>query len=201
MDEYGKTDWDSVLNVYTEIFDYFEADNENYGYDPTPYIVLERILELNLLKKEDVIVDYGCGKGRIEFFLNKNIGCKVIGIDHSKRLLKVATNNLERYGDNGEITFVHSKAEEYNPQNANCFYFFNPFSTNIFKQVLKRIEESEENNPREILIFFYYSTKEYEEYLPSEPKLEPIKSLHFSEEEILDRTPFKLNIYRFKSVN
>ena len=99
------------------------------------------------------------------------------------------------------MLLVHYKAEEYNPQNANCFYFFNPFSTNIFKQVLKRIEESEENNPREILIFFYYSTKEYEEYLPSEPKLEPIKSLHFSEEEILDRTPFKLNIYRFKSVN
>ena len=198
MNHSNDLEWDSKLNVYTEIFDYFEEDYQNYGYDPTPYVVLEELVKLDLIKKDDVVVDYGCGKGRIGFFLNNHVGCKVIGVDHSERLLKVANKNLERYGDNGDILFVHSKAEEYIPDGANCFYFFNPFSTKIFRQVLKRIEESKEKNPREILIFFYYSTIEYITYLPTEPRLELIKSVHFSEEVILDRVPAKLDVFRLK---
>lgn len=198
MNDSNDLAWDSKLKVYTEIFDYFEEDYQNYGYDPTPYVVLEELVKLNLIKKEDVVVDYGCGKGRIGFFLNNQIGCRVIGVDHSERLLNVASKNLERYGDNGEITFVHSKAEEYVPDEANIFYFFNPFSTKIFRQVLKRIEESKERNPREILIFFYYSTIEYITYLPTERRLELIKSVHFSEEIILDRVPAKLDVFRLK---
>ena len=60
-------------------------------------------MKLDLIKKDDVVVDYGCGKGRIGFFLNNQIGCRTIGVDHSERLLKVANKNLERYGDNGEL--------------------------------------------------------------------------------------------------
>ena len=190
--------WDSKLNIKTMIFDYMEEDYQNYGYDPTPYIVLEELVKLDLIKKEDIIVDYGCGKGRIGFFLNNQIGCKVVGIDHSERLLKMATKNLESYGDNGDIKFIHSEAEEYLPTDANYFYFFNPFSTKIFRQVLRKIEESKENNPREILIFFYYSTVEYKIYLPTEPRLELIKSIDFTEEMINDQVPAKLDIFKFK---
>lgn len=190
--------WDSKLNISTNVFDYMEEDYQNYGYDPTPYVVLEELVKLNILKKEDVLVDYGCGKGRIGFFLNNQVGCKVIAIDHSKRLLEVAKKNLKSYGDNGNIAFVHSKAEEYVPDEANCFYFFNPFSTKIFRYVLRKINESKERNPREILVFFYYSTIEYKLYLPTEERLELIKSVDFSEETINDRVPAKLDIFRLK---
>ena len=190
--------WDEKLNIYTEIFDYFEEDYQNYGYDPTPYIVLEELVKENLITGDDTLVDYGCGKGRIGFFLNSQTGCKVIGVDHSERLLKVAKKNLELYGDNGKITYVNTKAEVYRPDEANRFYFYNPFSTKIFRQVLRRIEEAYERNPREILIFFYYSTIEYRTYLPTEHRLDLIKTIEFSEEEINDRVPAKLSIYRFK---
>lgn len=190
--------WDSKLNISTDVFDYMEEDYQNYGYDPTPYIVLERMVELNYLKQDDVLVDYGCGLGRIGFFLNNQVGCKVIGVDHSQRLLNVARKNLENYGDNGEIEFVHSKAELYQPNEANRFYLFNPFSTKIFRQVLKKIVESKERNPREILIYFYYSTIEYTMYLPTETRLELVDEITFSEKEINDRTNAKLAVYRVK---
>lgn len=190
--------WDSRLNISTDVFDYMEEDYQNYGYDPTPYIVLEKLVKLDILKKEDVLVDYGCGKGRVGFFLNKTIGCNVIGIDHSERLLMFAKENLKNFGDNGEIKFIHSKAEEYIPDGANCFYLFNPFSTKIFRQVLRRIEESKERKPREILIFFYYSTIEYKMYLPTETRLELIKSVTFTEEMINDRVPAKLEVFKLK---
>ena len=198
MDKSNDLRWDSKLNIKTCVFDYMEEDYQNYGYDPTPYIVLEEVTKSNLIKEEDVLVDYGCGKGRVGFFLNNQIGCKVVGIDHSERLLGMANKNLESYGDNGDISFIHYKAEEYVPDDANCFYLYNPFSTKIFRQVLRRIEESKRDNPREILIFFYYSTVEYKIYLPTEPRLELIKSIEFSEEVINDRVPAKLDIFRFK---
>lgn len=191
-------DWDSKLNISTNVFDYMEEDYQNYGYDPTPYVVLQELVKLDLLKKDDVLVDYGCGKGRVEFFLNNQVGCKVIGIDHSERLLQMAEKNLEKYGENENIIFVHSKAEDYHPDEANRFYLYNPFSTKIFRQVLKRIGQSKENNPREILIFFYYSTIEYKTYLPTEPRIELIKTITFSEEAINDRVPAKLSVFRFK---
>ena len=149
------------------------------------------------MNEDDVVVDYGCGKGRISFFINDQIGCKVIGIDHSERLLEMANRNLERYGGDGNIVFIHSKAEEFIPDEANRFYFFNPFSTKIFRQVLRRIEESYKRKPREILVFFYYSTIEYKLYLPTEPRLELVKSLEFSEEQINDTSSAKLSVFRF----
>lgn len=190
--------WDSKLNIKTNIFDYMEEDYQNYGYDPTPYVVLEEMVKLDLLKKDDVLVDYGCGKGRVSFFLNNNIGCKTIGVDHSERLLLMAKENMKSYGKSNDIKFVHSKAENYIPDEANCFYLFNPFSTKIFRQVLKRIQKSKEEHPREILIFFYYSTIEYKMYLPTESRLELVKSITFSEETIQDRVPAKLSVYRLK---
>lgn len=191
------TDWDKKLNISTESVDYLEEDNQNYGYDPTPYVVLERLVELDILKKDDVIVDYGCGKGRICFFINSQVGCRIVGIDHSERLLEIARENLESYGNGADIDFVNSKAEDYVPNGANCFYFFNPFSSHVFQEVLRRIGESYGRNPREILIFFYYSTIEYRLYLPTEPRLKLVESVYFSEDEIDNDTPAKLDVFKF----
>ena len=192
--------WDRKLNISTEIIDYSKEDDDNYGYDPTPYVVLQNLIKLDILKKEDIIVDYGCGNGRIGFFLNNQIGCKVIGIDHDERMIEKANENLKRYGNNENIIFIHSKAEDCIPDESNCFYFFNPFSTKIFRKVLERIGESYKRQAREILIFFYYSTIEYKLYLPSEPRLELIESLDFSEEEINNDMPAKLTVFRFHPI-
>lgn len=198
MENSNDLEWDDKLNVSTNICDDSQEDDDNYGYDPTPYIVLEKMVRLDLLKKDDVIVDYGCGKGRACFFLNSQVGCKVIGIDFSSRLLEMANENLKRYGNDGNIIFINSKAEDYVPTDANCFYFFNPFSTKIFRQVLKRIGESYEKRPRDILIFFYHGTIEYELYLPTETRLELIESVEFTKEEINYISPAKLLVFRFR---
>ena len=192
--------WDGKLNISTESVDYSLEDDQNYGYDPTPYIVLERLVQLDLLKEDDVVVDYGCGMGRVGFFINSQVGCKVVGIDHSERLLEKANENLKSYGGSEGVVFVHAKAEEYLPDGANCLYFFNPFSSHIFQKVLKRIEESYGNNPREILIFFYYSTIEYKLYLPTEPRLELMDFVYFSEDEIGGDVPARLDVFRFKQL-
>ena len=44
-------------------------------------------------------------------------------------------------------------------------YFFNPFSVEILQSVLARIYESYYENPRDILLFFYYPSDEYVAFL------------------------------------
>ena len=192
--------WDEKLDISTNISDDSQEDDDNYGYDPTPYIVLEKLIQLNILKKEDVVVDYGCGKGRVSFFINNQVGCKVIGIDFNTRFLEMADKNLKRYGNNENIIFIKSRAEDYVPADANRFYFFNPFSTKVFRQVLERIEESYEKMPREILIFFYHGTIEYDLYLPTETRLELIESIEFSKEEINYVRSAKLLVFKFNPI-
>ena len=47
------------------------------------------------------------------------------------------------------------------PAEADRFYFFNPFSTEILEKLLARIYASYYENPREMLLFFYYPSEEY----------------------------------------
>ena len=47
----------------------------------------------------------------------------------------------------------------------NKFYFFNPFSLQLFIKVLNNILISVEKFPREIDLIFYYPSEEYINYL------------------------------------
>ena len=69
--------------------------------------------------------------------------------------------------------FVHANAETYAvPPEVNRCYFFNPFSVEILQKVMARIMESYYENPREILLFFYYPADAYISYLMSVDELE-----------------------------
>lgn len=74
-------DWDKKLNITTCGRDASKEDAYHYPYEPTPYSVLERLVENEYISSESSVVDYGCGKGRVGFFLNHKLGCKVVGID------------------------------------------------------------------------------------------------------------------------
>ena len=63
-------------------------------------------------------------------------------------------------------------AENYEvPTDVDCCYFFNPFSVEILQSVLAKIYESYYENPREILLFFYYPSEEYVSALMTQEQL------------------------------
>ena len=71
-----------------------------------------------------------------------------------------------------ETVLILSSAENYElPSEVDRCYFFNPFSVEILHSVLARIYESYYENPREILLFFYYPSEEYISCLMTEEQL------------------------------
>ena len=172
MKENEKT-WDKLLQIKTTGRDDSNSDQYRYPYEPTPYSVLERLANSGWIRKRDVVVDYGCGKGRVDFFLSYQTKAGTIGIEYDERIYKSAQENQKNTVTRTKTEFVLMRAEEYNvPIEANRFYFFNPFSVEILRKVMARILESYYENPREMFLFFYYPSEEYISYLMTVDGLE-----------------------------
>ena len=165
--------WDKLLQIKTTGRDDSKAGQTCYPYEPTPYPVLERLANYGFIRKRDVVLDYGCGKGRVDFFLSYQTKAKTIGIEYDERIYQSAVENQKAAVSRARTEFVLARAEEYDvPAEVNRYYFFNPFSVEILREVMMKIKASYAKDPRETLLFFYYPSPEYLSFLAEADGLE-----------------------------
>lgn len=169
--------WDELLKIKTAGRDDLKADRYRHPYEPTPYSVLERLADSGLIGEEDTVLDYGCGKGRVGFFLADRTKASAVGIEYDERIWHEAMENQKTVIPAAKADFVLTSAEEYelSPEVTRC-YFFNPFSVEILRGTMARILDSYYENPREVLLFFYYPSDEYVAYLMT------VEELYFYDE-------------------
>ena len=165
--------WDLSLQIHTIGRDETNADQHHHPYEPTPYSVLERLADSGLIRGEDTVLDYGCGKGRVDFFLSYRTKARTIGIEYDDHIYRGALENQCTAVSTARAEFVPANAETYPvpPEVTRC-YFFNPFTVEILRKVMARILESYYEDPREIFLFFYYPADEYLAYLMTVDELE-----------------------------
>jgi LEA14-like dessication related protein len=63
---------------------------------PTPQEVVDKMLELAEVKKDDLLYDLGCGDGRIVVTAAKRYGCKAVGFDIDPQRVKESLENVEK---------------------------------------------------------------------------------------------------------
>lgn len=162
----NETRWDKLLHIQTMGRDDSNSDQYRYPYEPTPYSVLERLANTGYIRKNNTLLDYGCGKGRVDFFLSYQTRCRSIGIEYDERIYQKAVENKDKAVSGGRTSMELANAEIFAvPENADRMYFFNSFSVEILEKVMARILESYYQNPRAIQLFFYYPSDEYISYL------------------------------------
>lgn len=161
--------WDKKLKIKTTGRTDAHADPMHHPYEPTPYAVLERLAESGYIRKESRVLDYGCGRGRVGFFLRHRLNCACLGVEYNEALYLQALENRTSCGL--EVSFVCAAAETYAVGEEDCFYFFNPFSVTLLCAVMERIRQSFYTAPRRLRLFFYYPDDAYLSYLLSEPDL------------------------------
>lgn len=200
MDE----EMDRRLHIRTEgTLEILQRSAHYNRYEATPYKVLDELFELYPLDSSDHIVDFGCGKGRVPIYSAYRFGSYATGIDLNGRLLQEALFNLTEFRNarkksQGSIEFEHMTAETYPIQaSQNIFYFFNPFSVEIFQSVIYNILESAEKYTRRVDVVLYYPTTAYVYFLEEQTpfvRIEelpiPVLSINNEDERIL--------IYRFE---
>ncbi|GFZ83412.1 methyltransferase [Compostibacillus humi] len=165
--------YDKLFNINTKASGNNKGENISHyhPYEPTPYIVLEELLKHYEINKEDTIVDFGCGFGRLVFFLHYHSQATVKGIEVNKRLYDMAILNRKNYRKKigksiDNMHFYNGKAEEYSIKpEENRFYFFHPFSGHIFRKVINNILNSAEKKPRPLEIILYYGHEDYIDFL------------------------------------
>lgn len=153
---------EKLLKIRTSGRDDSISNQYNYPYEPTPYVVLERLGNEGYIRKQNTVLDYGCGKGRVGFYLSYQTRCHYVGLDYDERMIETAKDNQNSAVSGNRTSFVCDNAVNYQvPTEVDRCYFFNPFSTEVLEKVLTRITESYYENPRELLLFFYYPSDEY----------------------------------------
>lgn len=162
----NETRWDKLLQIRTMGRDDSNADQYRYPYEPTPYSVLERLANSGLIRKGNTLLDYGCGKGRVDFFLSYQTRCQSIGIEYDERIYEKAIQNKETAISSARVSIELANAEIFMvPEIIDRIYFFNPFSVEILQKVISRILNSYFEKNRPIQLFFYYPSDEYISYL------------------------------------
>lgn len=152
----------------------FNKSTHYHRYEPTPYSALEELFNHYQLKSSDQIVDFGCGKGRLNFFIHHLFNATVIGLEMNEDFYREAMINHSNYlkktnKSKDKIHFLCCLAEEYQINLFdNRFYFFNPFSIQIFMKIINNILLSVETSNREIELILYYPSEDYIYFLDNQ---------------------------------
>jgi len=161
----------------------FNQSFHYHRYEPTPYSALEELFNNYKLTSSDRIVDYGCGKGRLNFLIHYLYNATVVGIEMNEDFFQEAIENRKSYfkkttSSNDNIYFYCCLAEEYQVEPLdNRFYFFNPFSIQIFMKTINNILLSVEKSERNIELILYYPSEDYIYYLENDTSFELKKEI------------------------
>ena len=171
--------FDKLLNISTTGYQNgFNKSFHYHRYEPTPYSALDILFNHYACKSSDRVVDFGCGKGRLNFFIHYFFLSTVVGVEMNEIFYQEAVENRNRYMRKTKYTkenlhFQCCLAEEYQIHPAdNRFYFFNPFSIQIFMKVINNILRSVEKAEREIDLILYYASEDYIYFLENDTSFE-----------------------------
>lgn len=83
-----------------------EARKPDVIYVPTPEEVVEEMLKVAKVGKNDVVYDLGCGDGRIVITAAKKYGARGIGVDIDPQRIKESNENAQKAGVADRVKFL-----------------------------------------------------------------------------------------------
>jgi hypothetical protein len=95
----------------SDILDLYSGSHGLFGladlapFVPTPMVVVERMLELGEVDKDDVLFDLGCGDGRIVITAAKKFGTRGVGIDIDPQRIEESLRAAKEAGVEGLVEF------------------------------------------------------------------------------------------------
>ncbi len=163
---------DNKLGIKTRGIREYVGRNHGFNrYEATSYRALKALLSHYRFAKNSRLVDFGCGKGRVLFYLHHRLGIPVVGVEGDHETYLDALRNKASYQakhphPQEDIILEYCFAEVYKIKpDENVFFFFNPFDLVTFREVVLNIIESYGLYPRRMDIILYYPYPDYEKFL------------------------------------
>lgn len=83
-----------------------EQKSKDVPYVPTPQVVVDKMLEVAGVTKNDVVYDLGSGDGRIVITAAKKYGVRGVGVDIDPERVKEANANAAQAGVTDRVKFI-----------------------------------------------------------------------------------------------
>jgi len=129
------------------------------GYSALEYPHILWALQAIPFPAPDVVfIDYGAGKGRVLAVAATHPFQKVIGVEISETLARIARRNLGsmKHRRAAQVEFHCCDAASFPvPDDGNVFFFFNPFIGVTLSEVIHRIHRSWCSHPRDLFVIFF----------------------------------------------
>lgn len=145
--------WERLKGVDFTTPDRMEDRHRHDGamYYATPPKTIQALLRQ---ARGQAIIDIGCGKGMVLWQASKRTPAfsKVSGVEYDQRLVDICRRNMEKLGLAAEVTCSDAAAFQ-GYWDYDVFYFFNPFTEDIFTKVVNAIVA--QNPGKEITLVYY----------------------------------------------
>lgn len=149
------------------------AESEYHEYEPSGWRFLRRALRGIDVGRDDVFVDFGCGKGRVLVQAARRPFGRVIGVELSAELTEQAHELLDadrrrRRCDSVELV-VADVTEWEVPDDVTIAYTYNVLRGQSLQRLLDRLVDSVRRAPRRLILV--YANPEHEEEVLGHPNL------------------------------
>ena len=120
------------------------------GTGNTSYYALSLFFRGETIAEDDVLVDVGCGKGRvINWWLSRGLRNRIVGLELDPELAAHTRHRLRSYPN---VTIISGDGIENLPSDGTLFFLFNPFHRPVVSCYKERLLQL----PRRDKIRIYY---------------------------------------------
>ncbi len=114
--------------------------SDSHHYATMNYVTIWSVLDHLELQSSDVVIDIGCGKGRVLCCAARYPVARVIGVDLSEEFCKAARENAQRMrGRRAPIMVQASMADELDYSDATVLFLFDPFGAQTVAELLDKV--------------------------------------------------------------
>jgi SAM-dependent methyltransferase len=156
-------------------------DDAVYYARTSPRVFPKVMRDAGVFPAAFTFVDLGCGKGAALLLALDAGFASVVGVERNDRLVPIARRNVETYRSRKEIDrpveVIHGDAVHFAfPDAPTVLYLYNPFGPETLTAVLRNLEESLRQHPRDVVVA--YSSPAQRELLDACPWLDrvPVRS-------------------------
>jgi len=111
-------------------------------YVPTPEEVVEAMLQVAKVTKNDVVYDLGTGDGRIPVTAAKKYGARGVGIDIDPQRIKDANENVQKNGVGDKVRIIQGDLFEANISEATVvtLYLLPTLNQKLMPKLMKDLK-------------------------------------------------------------
>ena len=132
----------ALLLLATSKLQAAETAKPDVGFIPTPQPVVEAMLQMAQVKRDDVLYDLGCGDGRLVILAAKHHGARGVGIDIDPERIVEATQKAvaTKVADRVEFRQANIFESDFHDANVIALYLLDALNVRLRPRIFAQVK-------------------------------------------------------------